>query len=110
MLTLAVGSHATLLCRAWCDSEADAPIGCHHEEPATSPSVVAGDNSCDNIVSGAAFVREDVRRDVSAPEQDQGIPVPRYQIACSTLDAHLVQEHGREWSLETRPPITVLRI
>lgn len=110
VLTLAVGPHAMLLCRAWCDSQAGAPTGCHHEDPAISPGVVTGDHSCDNVVIGAAFVRVDVRRDVSSPDQDRGIPVPRYQIACSTLDAHLGQEHGREWSLETRPPVTSLRI
>lgn len=110
VLTLAILPHATLLCRAWCDSQADAPIGCHHEDRATSLSVVADGHSCDNVVIGAAFVREDVRRDVSSPDQDQGIPVPRYQIACSTIDARLGQEHGRQRSIDTRPPVTALRI
>ena len=71
VLTLAVGPNASLLCGTWCDPQAVAARGCHDEDPVTPPSV-AGDGSCDHVVlSVAAFLREDVRRGVSAPDAGQ---------------------------------------
>lgn len=71
---------------------------------------MAGDDSCDNVVPSAAFLREDVRRGVYSPDGDHAIPVPRYQVACSTTDARPGHEPALEWSLEQRPLPTVLRI
>ena len=109
VLTLAVGPNAALLCRTWCDQQVATASRCHHETSTTSPNV-AGDDSCDSSVLSAAFLREDVRRGVSPPDGDQAIPIPRYQVACSTIDARPGHEPGREWSLEKRPLSTALRI
>lgn len=108
VLTLAVGQNAPLLlCRAWCDQQAAAASGCHHQNPAPSLSM-AGDDSCDNVLI-AAFLREQVRRGVSSPDRDHAIPVLLYQLAPSATDVRPGQQPGRECSLETRPLSTVLR-
>ena len=110
VLSVVVGPSVSLLCRTWCHQETAAASGCHHENPSTTPSV-AGDESCNNVVLGAAAVlREDVRRGVSSPEANQAIPVPRYQFAPSTIDACLGFGSGRDWPLKNRPLVTALRI
>lgn len=66
---------------------------------------------CDNLSLGAVqFLREDVRRNVSAPDAVHAILVPRYQFA--PLTGGQRPEHGRwrRWSLEERPLLTTLRI
>lgn len=109
VLTLAVGPNATLLCRTWCDHKAAAVSGCHHETPGTSPSV-AGDDTCKNVLSAAAFLREDVRGGAPSHSAAQADLVPRYQLARLVSDARPGHEPGREWLLEKRPLPTVLRI
>jgi hypothetical protein len=109
VLTLAVGQNATLLCRAWCDPQAAAASGCHHEESTNSPTM--GGNSCDHaVLSIGAFLREEVGRAVDAPDAARAIFVPRYQISQSSTDARVAQKPEREWSLEKRPLSTALRI
>ena len=110
--TLAVGPNAALLCAAWCHPPAAASSASHHGEPSAGSSV-AGDatcDDCDNAVGTAQFVREDLRRNVSAPDVDRAILVPRHQPTHSTIDARPGQELGREWSLESRRLPTILRI
>lgn len=109
VLTLAAGPNAALLCRTWCDPQAAAASGCHQEAPATSPSM-AGDDTCDNVLSAAAFLREDVRGGVASQDADQAVLVPRYHLAYSAIAARPGQEPGCGWSLDHRPLSTALRI
>ena len=110
VFTLTVGQNAALLYRMWCDSQTAAASGCHDEDSATSPSVV-GDDTCDNMaLSAAPFLREEVRRSVSSPNEDNAIPVPRYQLAHLTTDARPGHEPRGQWSLDHRPLATALRI
>lgn len=110
LLTLAVGPNLALLCGTWCDPQAVAASECHHEAPATSPSV-AVDDRCDNMVLGvAAFLRQDVRRGVASQDADQAVLVPRYTLAHSTIATRPRHEPGRASSLEKRPLSTLLRI
>jgi hypothetical protein len=108
VLTLAVGQDATLLCRVWCNPQAAAASGCHHEE-SINPPTVAGD-SCDYVLGVGAFIREEAGRTVAAPDVAHAIVVPRYQIAQLTADARPDWEPGREWWLAKRPLSTALRI
>jgi hypothetical protein len=72
---------------------------------------VAGDDCCDNGMLGVGeFLRQDVQRGVSSPDEGHAIPILRYQVGSSTIDARPGHEPGREWSLEQRPLQTVLRI
>jgi len=110
LLTLAVGPDAKQLCMAWCDAQAAAASGCHHEAPAT-PLSVAGDDCCDDGMLGVGeFLLQDVRRGVPSPDEGHAIPGPRYQVGWSTIVARPGHEPGREWSLEQRSLPTVLRI
>lgn len=108
-LTLAVGPNAALLCSAWCHPQSAAATGCHHEDPGTTPSIAA-DESCDDGVLSAAFLREELRRNVSAQGVVHATLVPRYQLAHSTTDPGYRHEPWREWSLEKRSLATALRI
>ena len=128
VLTVAGGQNAALLCKAWCDSHtapASAPhhehavpasaSAPHHDEQSSNHSstslTVAGNECCDNmVVSAAAVVREDVRRDGSSPGTSYAIPVPRYQFTHPTINTRPGQEPGREWSLRHRPLSSALRI
>jgi hypothetical protein len=66
---------------------------------------------CDNSgLRAVQFIREEVRRYVSALDGGHAILVPGHQLAHSTIDARPGQEPGREWSLEARPLLTALRI
>jgi hypothetical protein len=111
MLTLAVGRpNASLLCDTSCEQTAAAASGCHHQDPATSPTV-AGDDCCDIVVPGVtAFLFDDVRRGVSFSDGDHANAVVRYQLARSATNARPSQEPGREWSLDKRPLPTALRV
>ena len=110
VLSLAVGQNVALVCRAWCNAHMADASGCHHEDSPTTASV-AGDESCDNVaVAATAVLREDVRRDVSSPDTNHAIRVPRYQLALLTIDVHTAPDTWREWSLKKRPLSTALRI
>jgi hypothetical protein len=110
VLTLAVGPEAALLCRARCHPQAADASACHDEKQVSSSSVGA-DATCDHVVLNiAAYLREDVRRGVSAPDTSHTLPVTRYQLAPSTTHPRAGKEPGREWSLEKRTLATALRI
>lgn len=134
--TLAVGPNAALLCAALCHPPAAAssvshhggpsaasrpshhgePSAAssapHHRKPSAGSSVAGYDrcDSCDNAVGAAQFLREDLRRNVSAPDVDQAVLAPRYQLAHSTIDARPGEEPGRQGSLAARHLPTILRI
>lgn len=110
VLTLAVSSNATLLCSTWCDARAAAVASeCQHEDPANAPTV-ADDDSCNRmVIITAAFLPEEVRRDVSAPNAEHAILVPHHSLYSTTV-TRPGHEAEREWSLEKRPATTALRI
>lgn len=109
VLSVAVGPNLALLCRTWCHAQASAGRTCHHENLSTTARM-AGDENCDDVVLGvSAVLREDARRDVP-PDSNHAIPVPRYRLAQSTIDARHGQEIWRDWSREKRPLLAVLRI
>jgi len=137
VLTLAVAPNAALLCIASCHPQSAASSAphhgkssaassvshhaqpsavtsaSHHGEPSAASSLVWDGTCpyCDNLSLGAVqFLREDVRRSVSALDAVHAILVPRYQFAPLTTDTRPGQEPWREWSLELRPLPTILRI
>jgi hypothetical protein len=84
--------------------------GCLHQKQASSASVRAEDRCDDAVLGVAAVLREDVWRSVSVLGADHAIPVLRYQVPSSTIDARPCHEPGREWALEERPLPTILRV
>jgi hypothetical protein len=100
---------ATLLCRTWCDPSAAAASGCHHEGLATV-TIVAGQDGCRNtVLSATSIVQENARRTLS-PGREYALPLPRYQLAPSTVDTRL--RLGVDWdrSLANQPLTPALRI
>ena len=114
VLTLVAGPEAALLCRGWCQSQSAAASACHRERPSAASTVISGDKACadcDKVGIGAVqFVREDMRRSVSAPDAVHAIVDPRYPFAPSTADIRPGQERWREWSLKEQPLLTARRI
>lgn len=114
VLTQAVGHNASLLlCTTKCDAHAAPASAPHHEHSSNHSSTsltVAGNECCDVMrVSAAAFVREDVRRNVSS-DTGYAIPVPSYEFVHPTIATRPGQGAGRQWSLEARPLSSALRI
>ena len=106
-LAVAAGPSAALLCGTWCDPQAAAASRCRHEDPA--PSMAAGDG-CDSMaLTDMAFLREEGRRVVSAPEAAPAVLVPRCQLAHSTTEQSPNYQPGL-WSLEIPLLAPVLRI
>jgi hypothetical protein len=62
VLTLAIGSNATLFCSAWCHPLEAKASACQHRD-ATTPQQIAGGDSCLFVTAaGTAIVREDATR------------------------------------------------
>ena len=110
VVALAVGQNARLLCTVWCDPTEAAAAGFHHHDSSNSSSVKSADTCSNVVLSVTAFVREDVRRAVSAPDAHQAVAVSRYQFFPSTAETRARGDSAREWSLENRPLKTALRI
>ena len=108
VLTLAVGQNASLLCKVWCHDATSA--GCPHQDSTTSPSVSADDNCGSAFVGAVAFVREDARRTAAAPDAQNALVVPYFQLAPPPTDLRSGFESGRRLPLEERPLVTTLRI
>jgi hypothetical protein len=114
VLTLAVGQNASLLCNVWCHDATS--TGCPHQDSTTSldsttsPNVSADDNCSSVVVGAVAFVREDARRNAAAPDAQNALVVPRFQLAPSPTDLRSGFESGWRLPLEERPLIIALRI
>ena len=110
VVALAVGENARLLCTVWCDPTEAAAAGFHHHDSTNSSSVKGADPCSNAVLSVTAFVREDMRRAVSAPDAQQAVAVPRYQFSPSTAETRARGDSARKRSLENRPLETTLRI
>jgi hypothetical protein len=108
VLTLAVGQNVRLFCEAWCHDGMSAE--CPHEDSTTSPRVSSEDNCRSADVGAVAFVREDARRTAAAPDAQNALVVPRFQLAPSPSDLRSGVELGSRLLLEERPLIFALRI
>jgi hypothetical protein len=107
-LTLAIGQNAVLLCQAWCDPHEAAASGCHHNT-ATSPSLTGNDN-CTDTFAAIAFVREDLRRGTSIPDAQHAVVIPAFRFAPPSTEIRSGHDPGQQSPLESRPPVTPLRI
>jgi hypothetical protein len=110
VLTLAAGQNAALLCKVWCDPHEAPASGCHHQHAPTFPSATAGDHCNDVVLNVPAFVREDERPRVSAPDVQHALAGPRFQFAPPLTVTRPGNPPGQDWLLERRPLVTALRI
>ena len=105
----AVGSNASVLCKAWCDPRTTAETGCHHEDNSTSPALNGGDSCQDSLQGGAAFVKEDLRRGVAHDDaSDAVLDLAKFAFAATRLRPLVNQD--RAPSDLKRPLTTPLRI
>ena len=110
-LTLTVAPDASLLCKLWCDSQMAAAGGCHHSTSTASTTVATPSEACDNLaLSALPFLREDVRRGVSALDPGHALLAPGYQLSQVVIDARPAPEPGRKGQLDHRLLASVLRI
>ena len=108
VLTLVVGQNASVLCAVWCHPETG-PTACEHQEPSTSSSVT-GNDACPEVARAVtAFVREDVRREGSAPDALHVVVVPPFHCAQPPQSASS-SDSGHRLPLATRPALLALRI
>jgi hypothetical protein len=108
VLTLAVGQNASLLCKVWCHDTTSA--GCPHHDSTTSPSMSADDSCSTPVVAAVAFVREDARRTIAAPDGQNALVVPRFRLFFSPTELRPGSGSGRRLPLEERPLVIALRI
>lgn len=110
VLTLVAGPNASLLCAVWCHPEAAAAGPCEHRGPTDTPSVTASDSCPDMAAVTTAFVREDVRRGVSASEDQTAVLVPPFQFVAPPTTPEFGGEFRQHPPLEARPLVLALRI
>jgi hypothetical protein len=109
-LALTVWQQTGLSCLVRCNPPVPTTSACHHED-GTTATVVAGAESCDNIVSGQpALVEKQVGRVEVGLGTQHAAPVAHYHFAIFSTCDHFGQkpEHGS--ALEKRPLVTALRI
>jgi hypothetical protein len=109
VLALAVGQNASLLCAVWCHPQVGPTGTCAHQEPNTSPSWTGNDDCPEVAAPARAFVRENVRREGSAPDALFAVVVPLFQFAPPSHSAFgRKPDHGPPF--DTRPLVLALRI
>ena len=110
VLTLAVGQNAALLCSVWCHPP-EAAIGVReHQHQATTPGITRNDSCARLVAEATAFVREDVRRGVSAPDVQHGVVVPWFEFAPPPAHPTFGSRLGQETAHQGSPRILALRI
>jgi len=106
VVTLAVGQSAGRLCKVWCHDATS--TGCPHQDSTTSSSV--RDDSCTVVAGAVAFVSEDGRRTVPAPDAQNALVVRRFRFVAPSTDPRSGLESERRLLLEERPLIIALRM
>jgi hypothetical protein len=108
-LTLAIGQNAVLLCQVWCDPHEAATTGCHHKT-ATSSSLTGNDPCCTDTFAAIAFVREDLRRVTSIPDDQLAVVIPAFRFAPPSTDIRSGHDPAQQSPAGSRPLVTPLRI
>ena len=109
VLICAAGPCVPVLCHAWCDPQAAATRGCHHED-ARSANSVARSHSCDDAMHvNAVLLKEDVPR-ASTTGAPNVTAVAHVQFAMAQRSLPVPRHQARAASGLTRPLTTPLRI
>lgn len=110
VIAVALGQNASVLCLALCDQHQAAAPGCHDEGSTESARLGGGKHCEDSPLDGAPFLKEDLRRVVSAPHLDHVVAIPRHVFAAATTAGLPDREPGHLQSLDTGPLVVALRI
>jgi hypothetical protein len=109
VLTLALGPNASVLCAVWCHPEDVTAGACEHPNPTSTAGITANDSCPDIATASTAVVREDVRRGVSAADQDAAV-VPPFQLVPPPNSPEFGREPRQHPPLDARPLVLSLRI
>ena len=107
--TLLAGPSASLVCSAWCHPLVATSATCEHPNEAAS-TVTATDNCPDIAAVTTAFVQEDVRRGVVAPDGQPSLNVPWFPFVMPPKSGALDREPGQHRPHELRPFLLALRL
>ena len=110
VLTLVAGPDASLLCAIWCHPEIATAGPCEHPDPMSTPGVTSNDSCPGMAAVTTAFVREDVRRDVSSSAGQIPLLIPPFQFVAPPRASELGRELRQQRPLEARPLVVSLRI
>lgn len=108
-LTLAVGPDASVLCQAWCGTEA-ATNNCGHGGSEQSPNLSAGDCCAGVEASVPATLAKDLLTKVSSPDATRAIPRHVGQSPRQPAEGRLGHEPSRPRPFDPAPLSTILRI
>jgi hypothetical protein len=109
VLTLAAGPNTSLLCALWCHP-ADTAGPCEHGDRTRTPSITANDSCPDVVGTSTAFVREDGRRGVSAPQAQPLVHLAPFQFGPPLSHRLSARGSGQPPPLEARPLVLALRV
>ena len=109
VLTLAAGQDGALLCDVWCLAGEMTGRACEHQTPTASPQLNANDN-CTVSGNANAFVREDARRNTSAPTAQSGVCVPQFAFTPPASSSASAYEAAGRRPFDLRPLVFALRI
>jgi hypothetical protein len=109
VLTLAAGQNVALLCSVWCHSGGGMTGACEHQTKATTAGIVANDDCAING-NQVVFVREDGRRNASAPDVAGAVAVARFAFTPPAAGILSVYDPDSRLLLALRPLVFALRI
>lgn len=109
VLTLAAGPDASVLCQAWCGTQA-ATNECRHESPKQSPILTAGDCCVDVEAGVPATVARDLLTKMSSPNWAHALPGHSRESARRSTNGRHGRELGRAGAFGPPPLSTILRI
>lgn len=109
VLTVAAGPDASVLCQAWCGTEA-ATNECGHGGSEQSPNLSAGDCCAGVEASVPATLAKGLLTKVSSPDAAPAIPGHADQSPRQSADGRLGHEPRRPRPFDPAPLSTILRI
>jgi hypothetical protein len=109
VLLFVAGRTVPLLCNVWCEPQAAAASGCHHEDNGGSTSVASDDSCEDSIQGNAVILRESLTR-ASTDGLGNVIAVAHYQLAVADASLRARRNERPAPTGLKRPLTTPLRI
>jgi hypothetical protein len=109
VLLFAVGPSTSVFCKAWCDPDAAAASGCHHQGTG-STTVVSNNMSCQEPALTATALQSATRRGSSSERAGAAVPIAFFQTATATSYVRPGSSPGLGWFDQQRPLSTPLRI
>lgn len=108
VMTLAVGSNPAVFCVSGCHPASASPPTCDHQKPDSSISLSVSSDCPAMTADATAFIREDLRREASAPPH--AILLASSRVAASSTHETTSADVEHSPPLDSRPLPLTLRI